>query len=181
MAYHRNIEGLKCSFEQCKVRSKKLVDIREHVRQAHSVKNPTFATHFTNEYSLKPVLSEINEKEPNLESIYECLDEQLDKDVLGDKHQKKHVLINRKNVQDFFNELDSIKKEVGESNPPPPTMKTRSASVRKSPIKRKRPSDKLIVKIRNKREKMNKDPEDPDYEVEEDEDDEDHEIKKELL
>ena len=84
MAKHRNVVGLKCAFEQCQVRSNKLADIREHVRLAHSVKNPAIGSHIVDEYSATPVLpSDIyDEHEPDLATIYECLDEQIDFDVL---------------------------------------------------------------------------------------------------
>ena len=84
MAKHRNVVGLKCAFEQCQVRSIKLADIREHVRLAHSVKNPAIGNHIMDEYSSAPVLPRdiYDEDEPDLASIYECLDEQIDFDVL---------------------------------------------------------------------------------------------------
>ena len=84
MARHRHIVGLKCKFEQCNVRSSKLADIREHVRQAHSVKNPALGSHIMDEYSSSPVIPRemYDQDEPDLASIYECLDEQIDFDVL---------------------------------------------------------------------------------------------------
>ena len=84
MAKHKNVVGLKCAFEQCRVRSNKLADIREHVRLAHSVKNPAIGSHIVDEYSAAPVLpSDIyDEHEPDLATIYECLDEQIDFDIL---------------------------------------------------------------------------------------------------
>ena len=84
MSKHRNVVGLKCAFEQCQVRSSKLADIREHVRLAHSVKNPGLGSHIVDEYSAAPVLPSdlYDEDEPDLATIYECLDEQIDFDVL---------------------------------------------------------------------------------------------------
>ena len=84
MAKHQNVVGLKCGFEQCQVRSIKLADIREHVRLAHSVKNPALGSHIVDEYAAAPVLPAdiYDENELDLATIYECLDEQIDFDVL---------------------------------------------------------------------------------------------------
>ena len=38
-------------FEQCEVRSNKLAEVREHVRQVHSVKNLGLGVHITDEYA----------------------------------------------------------------------------------------------------------------------------------
>ena len=95
MGFHRNVDGLKCSFEQCKVGSKKLVDIRQHIRQAHSVKNPSLGTHFSDEYSTKPAITKqlFDAKEADLASIYDCLDDLIDKDVLGDVELQTKLLL----------------------------------------------------------------------------------------
>ena len=165
MGFHRNVDGLKCSFEQCKVGSKKLVDIRQHIRQAHSVKNPSLGTHFSDEYSTKPAITKqlFDAKEADLASIYDCLDDLIDKDVLGDVERKKAggtVFLDHKNIQDYFLELDSIKEETNENVVQSP-RKTRATTAKKSlsktppnPGKRKRTSERLIVKIRNKKERL---------------------------
>ena len=161
MSRHQNIQGLKCSFEQCKIKSKKLTDIREHIRQAHSVKNPVLGTHFADEYSLKPAIDKnlFDEKEIELASIYECLDEQIDFDVL------------RSNNNKVISELSSIKEEgdlfMQDMDPeytPPGTngSKTGTSSKSSSDSKttspgrkrtRTKSGEKLVVKIRSKREK----------------------------
>ena len=38
-------------FEQCEVRSNKLAEVREHVRQLHSIKNLGLGVHITDEYA----------------------------------------------------------------------------------------------------------------------------------
>ena len=66
------------------VRSNKLAEVREHVRQAHSVKNPGLGVHITDEYAETVAIdsSLLDREEPDLAAIYECLDEQIDFDVL---------------------------------------------------------------------------------------------------
>ena len=85
MTVHEGVDALICSFEQCNVKCKKLSDIREHIRQAHSVKNPTLGTHFIDGYNKNPSLDEsiFDSEEIDLAQIYEGLDVQIDNDVLG--------------------------------------------------------------------------------------------------
>ena len=44
-------------FEQCEVRSNKLAEVREHVRQVHSVKNLGLGVHITDEYAYAETLA----------------------------------------------------------------------------------------------------------------------------
>ena len=54
------------------------------MRQAHSVKNPGLGVHITDEYAETVAIdsSLLDREEPDLAAIYECLDEQIDFDVL---------------------------------------------------------------------------------------------------
>ena len=102
-AYHRKVDGLRCSFEQCTVKSKRLEEIRNHVRQAHSVKNPALGSHIMDEYSSSPVIPRemYDQDEPDLASIYECLDEQIDFDVLRSTNDST-IEGRRVHALDFF-------------------------------------------------------------------------------
>eukprot|EP00090_Calanus_glacialis_P009775 TRINITY_DN18185_c0_g1_i1.p1 TRINITY_DN18185_c0_g1~~TRINITY_DN18185_c0_g1_i1.p1 ORF type:complete len:1354 (+),score=313.68 TRINITY_DN18185_c0_g1_i1:64-4125(+) len=120
MTVHEGIEGLKCSFEQCNIVSKKLTGIREHIREAHSVKNPVFGNHFTDAYNDNPSLDKdiYDADEIDLAQIYEGLDIQIDNDVLG-KPQSERIKIKirgkkEKNKVDDDNEEDEDDKDVKE-------------------------------------------------------------------
>jgi len=91
MAVHEGVDALKCSFEQCNVKCQKLSEIREHIRNAHSVKNPCFGTHFKDEYNENPSIHEgvYDSEEIDLAQIYEGLDVQIDNDVLSQPHAEK--------------------------------------------------------------------------------------------
>lgn len=146
------------------------------MREAHSVRNPSVGNHFSDEYAVKPAIDNklFDESEPDIAAIYSVLDEQIDEDVLK-------------------SDLDTIKEETPDPSFTPTTTKLPRSSLptkaRKtsissptgasrpgtSPTKRKRKvsSDKLVVKIRNKKEKIGA------ADEEEDADDHEHEIKSE--
>ena len=73
MAVHSNVAGLQCSAEQCNLTFKwvviiiiniiifkcvfrRLADVREHIRAAHSVKHPVARTHYSDLYLQQPVI-----------------------------------------------------------------------------------------------------------------------------
>jgi len=91
MSVHEGVDGLACSFEQCNTVFNKLSKIRDHVRDAHSVKNPMFGNHFTDEYNTNPSLDKklFDTNEIDFAHIYEGLDIQIDNDVLGNSHDEK--------------------------------------------------------------------------------------------
>ena len=159
MSRHQNIQGLKCSFEQCKIKSKKLTEIREHIRQAHSVKNPVLGTHFADEYSIKPAIDKnlFDEKEIELASIYECLDEQIDFDVLRSNNNK--VITELSSIKEegdlFMQDMDPEYTPPGNSSVGNSTKTSDDSKTISPGKKRKRinSNEKLVVKIRNKREK----------------------------
>ena len=114
MAVHEGVEGLKCSFEQCDIACKKLSDIRDHIREAHSVKNPVFGNHFIDEYNAHPSLEKeiFDTNEIDVAQIYEGLDIHIDNDVLGKSPSEKlKIKIKGKkekyNFDDEHEQLDS--------------------------------------------------------------------------
>ena len=147
------------------------------MRASHSVRNPVVGSHFVDEYSLKPVLSGdvFDDKETDIAAIYECLDDQLDEDVLS-PDSTTSVLETIKEEQATDDDATSKLKSPRSTLP----IKTRrrnasvespSSSVSTSKTrKRKVATNKLVVKIRNKREKL---------QASSDDDQSDHEIKSE--
>lgn len=116
MAVHQGVEGLKCSFEQCNIECKKLSEIRDHIREAHSVKNPVFGSHFKDLYNDKPSIDEsiYDPREIDLAQIYEGLDIQIDNDVLGKAPSEKIKIKikgkkERKKMEDTDEEIESDK------------------------------------------------------------------------
>ena len=85
MSVYGRVDGLKCNSEQCSVTCQRLSEIKEHIREAHSVKNPVFGNHFSDEYNTKHTLGDdmFDNKKIDLAHIYEGLDIQIDNDVLG--------------------------------------------------------------------------------------------------
>ena len=95
---HEGLAKLECSFEQCNATYKKLWDIREHIRESHSVKNPVWGTHFKDGYNDSSSIDKLfDPNEIDLAHIYEALDIQMDNDVIGKPlHQRDKVQINGK-------------------------------------------------------------------------------------
>ena len=159
-AFHRRVDGLRCSFEQCTVKSKRLEEIRNHVRQAHSVKNPIMGSHFSDDPADQAGQEDTEEQEKDLAAIYDCLDQQIDFDVLNDKARW------RPESGDMIKEEEEPMEEDAES--PPSEMETSEKGSQPKPSgssissgrpsrKRKRTqtnsAEKLVVKIQSKREK----------------------------
>ena len=47
MSVYGRVDGLKCNFEQCSVTCQRLSEIKEYIREAHSVKDFVFGNHFS--------------------------------------------------------------------------------------------------------------------------------------
>ena len=91
MSVHGRVDGLKCNFEQCSVACQRLSEIKEHIREAHSVKDFVFGNHFSDAHNSKHMLGDdmFDDKEIDLAHIYEGLDIQIDNDVLGKSANEK--------------------------------------------------------------------------------------------
>ena len=143
LAFHQEVDDLKCSFEQCPVASTRLVEMREHVRQAHSVKNPVMGSHFSDDLD--------DEDEMDLAAIYDSLDHQIDLDVLNER-----VDINAdKEPEDLIKvepeqESDSYIGSPEDDNSSEVSNTKSSSSRKRKPINS---GEKLVVKIQNKRQK----------------------------
>ena len=155
-AFHRRVDGLRCSFEQCTVKSKRLVEIRNHVRQAHSVKNPVMGSHFSDDCADQAGQEDSEDQEKDLAAIYDCLDQQIDVDVLNESARWKPE------AGDVIKEEDLGEEEEEEEDAEkPPSVMESSGKVSKPSSrpsgKRKRAQtdtgEKLVVKIQSKRQK----------------------------
>merc|ERR1719309_595981 len=83
LAVHKKIAGLRCNAEQCGLAFRKLTDVKEHVRAAHSVVHPVVGNHWVDEYNGLYTIKEFDPEEMDLAPIYEGLDTELDTDILG--------------------------------------------------------------------------------------------------
>ena len=157
-AFHLKVDGLRCSFEQCRVKSKRLEEIRNHVRQAHSVKNPIMGSHFSDECEVHAGHENTDEREKDLAAIYDCLDQQIDFDVLNVngswKPEAGDVIKEEEPVEKDAEKPLSLMESSGKVSK---TKLTSSNSNGRSSRKRKRirtnSAEKLVVKIQSKREK----------------------------
>ena len=155
-AYHLEVDGLRCSFEQCTVKSKRLEEIRNHVRQAHSVKNPIMGSHFSNECADNAGHEDTDEQEKDLAAIYDCLDQQIDFDVLNDNAKTPEsgdVIKEEDPLEEDAESPPSVMESSGEVSKPEASSSSTSSG--RPSRKRKRPQtkspEKLVVKIQSKR------------------------------
>ena len=119
--------------------------MREHVRQAHSVKNPVMGSHFSDD------LEEADEDEMDLAAIYDSLDHQIDLDVLNEREDIKadkepENLIKEEPEQESDSYIGSPEDDNSSE-----VSNTKSSSSRKR--KPTNSGEKLVVKIQNKRQK----------------------------
>ena len=151
LAYHQKVDDLKCSFEQCVVKSKRLEEIRDHVREAHSVKNPIMGSHFSDELGDDGG----DENEKDLAAIYDSLDQQIDHDVLNDNDEWTPGPDTTGDVFDVIKEEEPEEVSTSEVEVSSGPSKRKPSSVSKAPRKRKRlqSGEKLVVKIQSRSEK----------------------------
>jgi len=84
-AVHRGVQGFQCAAETCTFKTAFLARIRAHVQDSHSVKTPQCPTHFLDHFNNSWVLHNdaANPLEDDLYSIYECLDDIIDTQIMG--------------------------------------------------------------------------------------------------
>ena len=127
------------------------------MRQAHSVKNPIMGSHFSDADQAGP--EDTEEEEKDLAAIYDCLDQQIDFDVLNDKAGWKPESGDVIKEEDPLEEDAESPPSVMESSGKVSKTKASSSSISSGRPSRKRKqtptnsAEKLVVKIQSKREK----------------------------
>ena len=129
------------------------------MRQAHSVKNPIMGSHFSDECEDRAGQENTDENEKDLAAIYDCLDQQIDFDVLNDNAKWKPEsgdVIKEEDPLDLEEDAESppsVMESSGEVSKPKASSSTISSG--RPSRKRKRtptkPAEKLVVKIQSKR------------------------------
>ena len=133
------------------MKSKRLEEIRDHVREAHSVKNPIMGSHFSDELGDDGG----DENEKDLAAIYDSLDQQIDHDVLNDNDEWTPGPDTTNDVFDVIKEEEPEEVSTSEVEVSSGPSKRKPSSVSKPPRKRKRvqSGEKLVVKIQSRSEK----------------------------
>ena len=139
------------------MKSKRLEEIRNHVRQAHSVKNPIMGSHFSDECEDHAGQENTDEEEKDLAAIYDCLDQQIDFDVLNDggRWQPEGEVIKEEDTpEEDAEKPPSVVESSGiVSKTKPSSSSSSSRPSRKRKRTRTNSAEKLVVKIQSKREK----------------------------
>ena len=127
--------------------------------QAHSVKNPIMGSHFSDEPTDQAGPEDTEEQEKDLAAIYDCLDQQIDFDVLNDKAGWRPDSGDAIKEEDPPEEDPESPPAVMESSGKVSKTKPSSSSISAGRPSRKRKrtqtnsTEKLVVKIQSKREK----------------------------
>ena len=124
------------------------------MRQAHSVKNPIMGSHFSDECEDHAGQENTDEEEKDLAAIYDCLDQQIDFDVLNDggRWQPEGEVIKEEDTpEEDAEKPPSVVESSGKVSKTKPSSSSRPSRKRKRT--RTNSAEKLVVKIQSKREK----------------------------